>query len=128
VIEELGSPLLCASIGLVDAAGNAITEPVRQRTPPLFSLPALMCWCWSDGAGRRIRSPPPLSPSSIAFPTERASRARLHELLGRKVDFVVDAGIDAEPRVSTVVDLTDPENPVVLREGAGSVAEMQAFL
>ncbi len=46
---------------------------------------------------------------------------RLHEALRAQVDFAVDGGAE-EGRVSTVVDLTDPEHPRILRVGAGDTA------
>ncbi len=46
---------------------------------------------------------------------------RLHETLRGQVDFAVDGGTE-EGRLSTVVDMTDPEHPHILRVGAGDTA------
>jgi hypothetical protein len=94
---------------------------------PLVSLiilelsPSILCWCSKSLDGST--SPVERAQSGGACPGVR----RLHEALAGRVDFVVDGGPEAG-QVSTVVDMTDPERPQVLRVGAGDTEPVLAMI
>ena len=65
----------------------------------------------------------PLMSCSLLIPgadSSLASPAAIHDLLGKKIDLLIDGG-ECEHQPSTIVDLTS-EYPVILREGLGDIS------
>ncbi len=90
IVEELGNPLLSASLKDYEGWGTLVEDSEKQQVN------------FSDDN------------SSVEYTTDPEL---IEERYGRLVDLVIDGGIGGtEP--STVVDCTDDE-PVVVRQGAG---------
>ncbi|MBI4267612.1 MAG: threonylcarbamoyl-AMP synthase [Chloroflexi bacterium] len=62
--------------------------------------------------------------ANISGQSSPLTAPEVHSQLGDKIDFVIDGGRCAGGKESTVVDVTG-ETPVILREGALSVAQIE---
>lgn len=90
----------------------------KRRTTGIRVPDASVCLALIEALGNPIVSTSALSIMGNSA-TDAPSKAALFDAIGPQVDVIVDSDIDLGYRLSTIIDFTQSDTPVIQRQGLG---------